>query len=107
MKATYTLMLGEDEVDVEFEINADMTYLPARLSGPPEDCYPDESECVITSIVPLEKIDGCNDADLLDALETQVSEEKIIEDLWEDFELQRSSYEADKADYYRDSREGR
>ena len=85
MNVTYTLMLGDEEVDVDFNIEADITYEPARVSGPPEDCYPDSSECEITAIFPLDTIDGFKDSDLLDALDKQIGEDKIIEDLWEDY----------------------
>ena len=107
MKATYTLMLQGEEQDVDFEIEADITYEPARISGPPEDCYPDESECDITVIKVMSKIDGLKDADILDALATQVGDDTIINDLWDDYMLDRESSAADAADYYRDSREDR
>ena len=107
MKATYTLMLQGEEQDVDFEIEADITYQPARISGPPEDCYPDESECDITEIKVMSQIDGLKDADILDALATQVGDDTIINDLWDDYMLSRNSAAADAADYYRDSREDR
>ena len=89
METTYTLMLGGEEQDVDFSIEADMTYEPARISGPPEDCYPDESECDITEIKVMSEVDGLKDADILDALEKQIGEERIIEDLWEDYMSRR------------------
>ena len=85
MNVTYTLMLGEEEVDVDFNIEADITYEPARVSGPPEDCYPDSSECEITSIKVLSTVEGYTDKRILMELETQVDEDKIIDDLWEDY----------------------
>ena len=96
MNVTYTLMLPcrpqdeagfteEEEQDVDFQIEADITYEPARISGPPEDCYPDSSECSITEVKVMSQIDGLKDADILDALEKQIGEERIIEDLWEDY----------------------
>ena len=85
MNITYTLMLNDEEQDVDFVIEADITYQPARISGPPEDCYPDESECYITEIKVRYPVDGCSDEQILAALEKQVGEEKIKEDLWSDY----------------------
>ena len=108
MKATYTLMLGEgdaaEEIDVEFEIQADITYQPARISGPPEDCYPDESECEITSIRVMDTVEGHTDAEILKALEVQVGEDRIVEDLWDDYSASRDDAAADAADHYNDDR---
>ena len=107
MTVTYTLMLHGEEQDVDFEISADMVYEPAFVSGPMDACYPDCSECTITEIKVMSQIDGLKDADILDALETQVGEDKIIEDLWADYMLSSADAAADAADYYRDSREDR
>ena len=104
MNITYTLTFGDQEEDIDFDISADITYQPARISGPPEDCYPDESSCENIQIKVLSQIDGLKDADILDALETQIGEDKIVEDLWEDWQMSRDSDAADRADYYRDSR---
>ena len=86
MNATYTLMLKDEEVDVDFQIEADMTYEPARgMGGPWEDSSPDCSECDITEIKVMSQIDGFTDREILDALESQIGEEEIIEDLWDNY----------------------
>lgn len=85
MNVTYTLMLNDDEIDVDFQIDADIVYQPAFISGLPENCYPDESSCDITEIKVMSTVDGIKDADILDALAKQVGDDKIIEDLWEDY----------------------
>lgn len=77
-------MLKDDEIDVDFEIDADIVYQPAFTTGLPENCYPDESECTITEIKVMSDL-PFSDSDILAALETQVGEGKIIEDLWEDY----------------------
>jgi hypothetical protein len=93
MDITYTLMLGDDEIDVDFQIDADMTYAPARgMGGPWENSSPDESECDITEIKVLSDL-PFSDAVILDALETQVGEDKITEDLWEDYMDRRNNRE--------------
>lgn len=38
----------EHEIDVRIEYDA--VYQPARLSGPPEDCYPEESSMDLTKV---------------------------------------------------------
>lgn len=44
----YPLYLGNDDFEVIVDVYYRATYQPARVSGPPEDCYPDESELSIT-----------------------------------------------------------
>ncbi len=85
METTYTLMLGGEEQDVDFLIEADITYEPEYISGPPEDCYPDSSECTITSVKVLSQVDGFNDDQIIEALEKQIGEDKVVQDLWEDY----------------------
>ena len=88
MKATYTLMLGDEEFDVDFQIEADISYEPEYISGPPEDCYPASGDCDITEIKVLSQVDGLRDADILDALGKQVGTDKITDDLWSDYHSQ-------------------
>ena len=38
------------EVEVEFSATATLTYQAAQISGPPESCYPEESEFDLESI---------------------------------------------------------
>jgi len=44
---------------VSFTATATLSYQPARLSGPPEDCYPEESEIDLESLV----LDSCFEYD--------------------------------------------
>lgn len=37
--------------EVEWEAECDVTHRPGRFSGPPEQCYEDESECNIVALV--------------------------------------------------------
>ena len=107
MNITYTIMLNGEEQDVDFDISADMIYEPAFVSGPMDACYPDGSECTITEIKVMSNT-GYPDAEILAELEAQVSEDTIIEDLWDDYMLSCDDAAADAADYYyRDSREDR
>lgn len=46
MSREYNAYVYDPDLDVEIEISVDWSisgeYVPARLSGPPEDCYPAE-----------------------------------------------------------------
>jgi len=105
MNKTYTLTFpcpDNDqpiETDVEFKITADITYDPGVYSGPLENSYPASGECDITEIKVLTKLDGLNNADIIDALTNQIGEDQLMDDLWEDWQLNRDSVEADRADY--------
>ena len=82
MKQTHTLTLGGEEIDVDFEIDADITYEREYTTGLPENCYPAYGECDITEIKVLSQIDGFRDADIIDALETQRGE-AVEDELWD------------------------
>ena len=73
---------------LDLEISADITYEPAKLSGPPEDCNPDNSECEVTEI----KILHARDEDekelpltqaLIDACLLQIDGTDFTDELWE------------------------
>ena len=96
--STVTIEVEEYEVDlekgtflVEFSITADMTYQPAKVSGPPEDCYPDESEIDVTEV----KILSVKDAEgkeisltpkLIKQLGEAIDPSDFYYDLWEEWE---------------------
>jgi hypothetical protein len=99
VKTTYTLSLPCEmqpeagfiemqEIDVDFDITADIFYDPGVYSGAWENSYPASGDCDITEIKVLSKVDGLNDADILDALEKQVGTDKITDDLWADYHSQ-------------------
>lgn len=108
MDKTYTLTFpGVDdgtpvEHDVKFEITADMSYDPGNVSGPPERCYPPDSSCEITEVKPMTTLDGLSDQDLIDALYEQVGEDKIMDDLWENYSSDKEDAEQQYADWKND-----
>ena len=46
-----TQTLGDDEHEIAYTATVRVNYQPAKLYGPPENCYPDESEVDIESLV--------------------------------------------------------
>ena len=75
-------MLGGEEIDVDFEIEADITYDPGCVSGPLEHCYPAYGECDITDVVVLTPVQGFDDAHVIEALETQRGD-AVEDELWD------------------------
>ena len=86
--------LLEFETEIEFEgetyvvlvdVEADMEYTPGRVSGPPEDCYPPECECDITSLKIVEaRTDG--EMPVVAGMVEALNLEEIEDALWEKFE---------------------
>lgn len=70
-----TLERGDDEIYVS--CNVDLSHQAARLYGPPEDCWPEETECNINNAI---------DEDGKDILSTlgQKDIDRIEEDAWEE-----------------------
>ena len=82
MKQTHTLTLGGEEIDVDFEIEADITYEREYITGLPENCYPAYGECDITEINVLTPVQGFDDAHVIEALETQRGD-AVEDELWD------------------------
>jgi len=55
-----TVTLDDEEYDVWYEISGTCTYQPGKTWGPPEDCYPDESESEVDTVKILQ-VDGEED----------------------------------------------
>ena len=68
---------GTQEIDgreIEYTADVRVMYQPGRFSGPPEDCYPDESETDIENLVTLPP-----------GFEDKIDSEKIEDQAWEEF----------------------
>lgn len=70
-----------------FTITAELVSIPARISGPPENCHPDESEVNILSIELTECSDEDNEPvtpspELRQALCDALDMDEIYEVLW-------------------------
>ena len=61
---------------LDLDVTYSASYTPAKLSGPPEDCYPEDSECEVTSI-------AYGGEDITDLLSEKVLEQ-IEAKVWED-----------------------
>ena len=86
----HTLAAGVFSVD--YSATADMRYQPERISGPPEDCYPTDSECDITavSVFCIRDVLG-KERSLPDELAVLISSklprDRIEELCWEEFRM--------------------
>ena len=49
MILTFDVSPDTSVTDQDIIVTVDVTYAPAKLSGPPEDCHPDESEVELLS----------------------------------------------------------
>lgn len=81
---------GDERYLVEYSVSAMCSHRPGRLSGPPEDCYPDESECEIEWIAVQAVTDSRDnpvslDAEFETAIIAALSQEEIEEKCWEAF----------------------
>lgn len=89
----YEVDLGEDTFIVDFSITADITYRPARVSGPPEDYYPEESEVDITEmkILGLWDMEGEEvtlTPELIKQLGEAIDPSDFYDELWEEWKFQ-------------------
>ena len=94
---THLYLEDETELTVEdknyvvlFGVTADMIYEPAKLSGPPEDCYPDNSECNIEDVKVLGVWDEEGDSiqpskALLAELLAEYDPEDLSDEFWKLF----------------------
>ena len=82
--------LGEEYVEYEYEVDEDgyEPYVPAKISGPPENCYPDEGEDERT-LESLTVTDGKNAVTL---------EGEVAEALFDHFYPEVEAVEVDSSD---------
>ena len=82
---TYTIELDGNEIDLTIEYDA--FYQPARVSGPPEDCYPEESACDITDVTFDLSPDSSTvtEEQVIAYLDTPKLQEMLTDACWEHF----------------------
>lgn len=79
------------EVEVEFYAVATLSYQPAQTSGPPEKCYPEESEFDLKSISITKVIDDEGQpikltTKTMKLLREAIDEDLLAEQMWEEFD---------------------
>jgi hypothetical protein len=79
-KTTLYFIVEGEEVEIECTVDYDAVYQPAQISGPPERCYPEESEMTINSVLP-------DDPEISPELKEAIksAEDRIIDEAWEDY----------------------
>jgi len=90
----YTLLLGNDSIEVDVEIEYNAHYRPGCLSGPPEYCCPDESEFETTGYKVLAirpELASVSAVEIEAALEAE--SEKIEELCWGQYNNEADDYD--------------
>lgn len=68
------------ETEVGVVVDYDANYQPAKVSGPPEDCYPEDSEMTINSVTP-DTPDWPEE--IMNEIKSQ--EERFVDEAWEHY----------------------
>ncbi len=77
---------GDDDQEIELTISGSAYFRSGKLSGPPEDCYPDEGD------VEMEECKDANGVDWTNLL-TDKERERILEKIEEEAREQACSVE--------------
>ena len=83
---TYIYVTDKDGVEHEIKVRVDYdaTYQSARISGPPEDCYPADSEMTLNSVEALNELpEGITDADVCVA--SHDSDDFLQDEAWDHY----------------------
>lgn len=83
------LLLFDDAVELELEVEYSGVHRPAYISGPPEDCYPDESEMTIEgyTVVSVNEIESDHPEITELAVEQafEKAKDRIEQECWDDY----------------------
>lgn len=93
---TCEIEFGGIEYYVEATARGACYYQAAKLGGPPEDCYPEETECDLysTKITFARRLfDGVEitEAPLIHKIELALDQEWLAEELWQAFDVLRAA----------------
>ena len=82
MRPVTVLCDGSQEIngrDIEWDAQVRISYAPAKLYGPPENCHPDESEADIEALTTWPE-----------GFEDRIHEDDVIERAWEQFHIDQA-----------------
>jgi hypothetical protein len=104
----YYIYFHDDSWEVEYNVEYDAVYQPAKLSGPPDRCYPDESSMDISdfTVTSITKVDAESlapqptDEQIKAAFEKHENERLVEEACWNDFHDHRQEVEGCCGRYY-------
>lgn len=90
---TQTVTCNGELLEVLYTASAELYFRPGRLSGPPEDCYPDESDMsdvklTINSIYTADGVDPHFTPEETREVQALLDEVIIEEELWAGWELE-------------------
>ena len=82
---TYLYIENQDgEHEIEVRISYDASYQAAYISGPPEDCYPADSEMDLTAVEPVNDLPAGITQEML-VVEAMAADERLTEEAWEHY----------------------
>ena len=91
---TQPVKLDGIELEVSYTATCTLTFIPGRFSGPPEDCYPDDSDMGYVSLQVTEVFANGEAVVLSDDykryVQEQLDEDVIADQLWDEFDRSES-----------------
>lgn len=75
-----TTVDGPEDEEIPVSVEYDAIWQPAKLSGPPDQCWPDESSMELTRIV---------DSDGWEVRLTDNQYDRLVDEAWDDFHTKR------------------
>jgi hypothetical protein len=92
VESEQTVTVDGEEYTVSYTARGSAIYAPGRFTGPPEDCYPDESECDVKEVRVTNVSNSDNESvipekerALYDKCVAALDEEKVADELWTAF----------------------
>jgi hypothetical protein len=84
------LYLHDDDVEIVIDVDYDAHYQAAYVNGPPEDCYPEDSEMTINGfkVISVKQMGEVNHAITSEEIDAVFQEniERLEEECWEHYD---------------------